>query len=94
MRRCPKCRSNCVHHRAPTTPIQRLRRRITHKTLYRCATCGWTGWGFEFRPHTPASHDAAPVPASVDSDPDLHKLDEALEDARQRRKSNPASPRS
>jgi len=41
---CPGCRSSNVHRSHAQTLLERARRSVSHKRLFRCHSCGWRGW--------------------------------------------------
>lgn len=44
MPHCPNCKSKSVHRSRSRNQLERWRKAITHKLLYRCRNCNWRGW--------------------------------------------------
>lgn len=51
MRECPRCKSPDIHRSRSRSKWEAWRKEITGKRLYRCAACGWRGWGIDRGPH-------------------------------------------
>ena len=82
METCPKCSSNRVHRSPLGNPLEKLRGRFTRKRPYRCATCGWRGWGSVHK-----SHRHRPAGEGLQGpEPDLEALDRELSYRAARRK--------
>ena len=47
MQLCPKCGSRNIHRSRSRSAWEFWRKRITGKRTYRCASCGWRGWGVD-----------------------------------------------
>jgi hypothetical protein len=74
MQICPKCRSNRVHRSRSRNLWEKIRRDFSHKRPFRCAACGWRGWGQETDSQfvSPQVDDPDTLP------PDFEALDEAI----------------
>lgn len=66
---CPRCGTATARSRARTL-IERARRAIYAKKLYRCAACGWRGWEEPFERAVPNQMVSGPL--------DLSELDSEL----------------
>jgi hypothetical protein len=42
--RCHRCGASSLHRSHARTLLQRVRKRLSHKRVYRCKTCGWQMW--------------------------------------------------
>lgn len=42
--RCPACSSYTLHRSHVKKLTERVQKKLTHKRLYRCQSCGWRGW--------------------------------------------------
>jgi hypothetical protein len=41
---CPACGAEQVFRSRSVSMLERVRKRLTRKRLYRCARCAWRGW--------------------------------------------------
>ena len=73
MRECPRCSSSDIHRSHSRTILERTRRTLTHKRLFRCHECNWRGWAIPI--------DGPPAPSERKEPVDLDKLDADLADA-------------
>ncbi len=71
--KCPACGSFKVHRSHVRKLIERVRKRLTQKRLYRCEDCGWRGW-------SPIVDSAiyASLPSSSSRTPTLERVDVVL----------------
>ncbi|MFB3855560.1 MAG: hypothetical protein ACE148_17310 [Vicinamibacterales bacterium] len=74
---CPECGAAHVHRSHTRTRTERLRRRVTGKTPFRCMHCGWRGWLRAAEQREPAAKGPSPyVPESPP--PALDDVDRAM----------------
>jgi len=74
MQICPKCQSNRVHRSRSRNWWEKLRRDFSKNRAYRCAACGWRGWG----PETDPQFVAPQVDEPETPPPDFEALDQAI----------------
>ncbi len=55
---CPTCGSQHLHRSHSRKMVERMRKRLTEKRLFRCEECGWRGWNFII---DPAAYGPFPV---------------------------------
>src|SRR5262249_42757755 len=68
---CPKCSSGRIVRSHSHTAVERLRKRLTDRRLFRCDTCNWRGWLLP-----PNAVEAVPIDPPVV--PDLTPIDFAV----------------
>ncbi len=75
---CCSCGSPRVHRSHSRSSVEQLRKKLTTKRLYECASCGWRGWKVQtiVAPQT--------VARTFESPPDLRALDVALQNLQAR----------
>ncbi len=64
---CPACGTGSLHRSKTRGPVERLRKVVTYRRIYRCDQCHWRGWRDQVEP--------AAAPALFVPPPDLSALD-------------------
>jgi len=68
MTKCPNCQSDRLRRSRSRNTWERWRKQITGKVAYRCADCGWRGWGV-FRGTVVIPVAMVPDPPNLDDSP-------------------------
>jgi hypothetical protein len=71
MYECPSCRSGDLRRSRARSKWEAWRKQITGKRLFRCAACGWRGWGIDGGPWFGDAEREAAERASAPAAPNL-----------------------
>jgi FlaA1/EpsC-like NDP-sugar epimerase len=69
---CPRCTERLAYRSHSRTVVERARKRLGHRRLFRCGACGWRGW---LEPLDSGMADPVDAPAGP---PDLSIIDAAV----------------
>jgi hypothetical protein len=79
MHRCPRCDSHKVQCSRTRFRWEVWRRQVTGKRPYRCANCGWRGWGPDAGPSFSPDQIEASSRVTAPDPPDFKEVSLARE---------------